>query len=416
MKRIGNLYQQICAIDNLMLADKKASRGKSGQYGIMRHNFNRESNIYLLQQMLINKTYTTSAYTTITIRDPKEREIYRLPYFPDRIIHHAVMNVLEPYFVSTFTSDTFSCIKGRGIHAASRATRKALNDEQGTQYCLKMDVRKFYPSIDNNILKSLLRRKFKDPDLLWLLDNIIDSTQGVPIGNYLSQYFANFYLSYFDHWIKEQKHVKYYFRYADDLVILADNKPYLHQMLHEIRIYMQDNLRLSIKDNYQVFPVWSRSLDFVGYRFWHTHTLLRKKIKQNFARKMARNPHYLSIGPYYGWAKHCNSRHLLKKLLSMKQFSQLGVKPAEAGFIGDKININRIINRQIQVHKYRIVDSNFQGKGNGKCLHLQIKIEDRFYVVFSGSGNLMNAIQQVQQSDFPFLTTIVKNDQRLEFS
>ncbi len=149
-----------------------------------------------------------------------------------------------------------------------------------------------------------------------MLDEIIDSAEGLPIGNYLSQYLANFYLTYFDHWMKEEKLVKYYFRYADDLVILSGNKAYLHKLLHDIKRYMSERLKLTVKENYQVFPVEARSIDFVGYRFYHTHTLLRKSIKQNFARVMASTKSVASIVSYYGWAVHCNSNHLLKKLLN----------------------------------------------------------------------------------------------------
>jgi retron-type reverse transcriptase len=315
MKRIGNLYQQMYSIENLQLADKIARKGKAKQPGVIEHDKNRDEDILRLREMLINKTYSTSAYTTFTIHEPKERIIFRLPYFPDRIVHHAVMNVLEPVFVSTFTTDTYSCIKGRGIHAAARAVKEALKDDFGTQYCLKLDIRKFYPNIDHEVLKQLLRRKIKDNDLLWLLDEIIDSTEGLPIGNYLSQYFANFYLTYFDHWIKEEKRVRYYFRYADDLVILSDSKEYLHALLSEIRGYMASKLRLEIKANYQVFPVDVRGIDFVGYVFRHSHIRLRKSIKQNFARMIARTNNPQSVASYYGWACHCNSKNLLKKLL-----------------------------------------------------------------------------------------------------
>lgn len=315
MKRINNLYSKIYSIENLQLADQKARKGKKDQYGVILHDKNRESNIARLSEMLKNKTYKTSAYSTFKIYEPKERDVFRLPYFPDRITHHAVMNVLEEIFVSTFTKDTYSCIKGKGIHAAANAVKDALKDFTGTTYCLKLDIRKFYPSVDHDVLKQLLRRKLKDNDLLWLLDEIIDSAEGLPIGNYLSQYFANFYLTYFDHWIKEQKSVKYYFRYADDIVILSDNKPYLHQILSDIRIYLAQKLKLEVKDNYQVFPVAARSIDFVGYRFYHTHTLLRKSIKKSFARMLTTRKNRESIASYNGWAKHCNSKNLLKKLL-----------------------------------------------------------------------------------------------------
>jgi retron-type reverse transcriptase len=318
MKRVNNLYERICSIENLQLADNIARKGKAKQPGVIQHDRNREANINQLHEMLVSKTYKTSQYTTFTIFEPKERIIFRLPYFPDRILHHAVMNVLEPVFVSTFTADTYSCIKGKGIHAAAKAVKRALNDVENTRYCLKLDVKKFYPNVDHDILKQLLRRKIKDADLLWLLDEIINSTLGLPIGNYLSQYFANYYLTYFDHWLKENKRVRYYFRYADDLVILSDSKPYLHGLLAEIRTYLQDNLKLTVKENYQVFPVEKRGIDFVGYVFYHTHTLLRKTIKQNFARMLKKNRNAKSIASYNGWAAHCNSKNLMKKLLNEK--------------------------------------------------------------------------------------------------
>lgn len=314
MKRKNNLYSQIISIENLKIADAKAQKGKSNQYGVKLHNKNKESNILSLHEMLKNKTYKTSEYSIFKVYEPKEREVYRLPFFPDRITHHAIMNVMESIFVNFFTNDTYSCIKGKGIHAAARGVKKALKDVSGTTYCLKLDITKFYPSVDHKILKNLLRRKLKDRDLLWLLDEIIDSANGLPIGNYLSQYLANYYLSFFDHWIKEVKGVKYYFRYADDIVILMDNKSDLHHLLFDIRSYLENNLKLRIKGNYQVFPVKARGIDFVGYKFFHTHTLLRKSIKKNFARMMAKGGSPASIAAYNGWAIHCNSKHLVKKL------------------------------------------------------------------------------------------------------
>lgn len=315
MKRKGNLFSKIISIENLHEADKKAQKGKSNQYGVILHNKNREANILKLHEALKNKTYKTSQYEVFKVYEPKEREVYRLPYYPDRIVHHAIMNVLEPIFVSVYTADTYSCIKKRGIHAVLKNVKKALKDRIGTVYCLKLDITKFYPTIDHAILKSLLRKKFKDNDLLWILDEIIDSADGLPIGNYLSQYLANFYLTYFDHWIKEEKRVKYYFRYADDIVILASNKPFLHRILSEISYYLLTNLKLQVKPNYQVFPVASRGIDFVGYKIYHTHVLIRKSIKQNFARKLAKNPKTTSTASYLGWLKHCNGKHLTKKLL-----------------------------------------------------------------------------------------------------
>lgn len=325
MKRIGNLFHRICSLENLQLADSNARKGKMTvskkrksrrtRYEINEHDKNREANIITLRESLLNKTYRTSAYSTFEIFEPKKRFVSRLPYYPDRIVHHAIVQILEPIFYSVFTADTYSCIKGKGIHSGVKAIKKVLQDAPGTQYCLKLDITKFYPSVDHDILKQLLRRKFKDADLLWLLDEIIDSSPGLPIGNYLSQYFANFYLTYFDHWIKEVKGVKYYFRYADDIVIPASTKEELHQLLADIRTYLSDILNLSIKANYQVFPVAARGIDVLGYVIYHTHIKIRKRIKKNFVRMAKVNKNQQSIASYNGLIKHCNGRHLFKKIL-----------------------------------------------------------------------------------------------------
>jgi retron-type reverse transcriptase len=314
MKRIGDLFKDICCIDNLLLADKKARKGKRNTIGVLEHDKEQDLNILKIHESLINKTYKTSNYSTFKIFKPKERLISSLPYNPDRIVHHAIMNVLEPILVSTFTTNTFSCIKGRGIHGAAKAVKTALKDVENTKYCLKLDIKKFYPNINHDILKSIIRRKFKDKDLLWLLDEIIDSTEGVPIGNYTSQYFANLYLTYFDHWVKEVLKVKHYFRYADDIVIFSSDKKNLHLILSNIRDYLNFKLSLTIKENYQIFLVSSRGVDFVGYVFYHTHTLLRKSIKKAFVRMLKKRRTRQSISSYHGWLIHCDGKHLMKKL------------------------------------------------------------------------------------------------------
>lgn len=364
MKRLNNLFEKVISIDNLRLADEKARKGKLRSYGVQLHDKNREANILALHEQLKNGTFKTSAYHVFTIYEPKERLIFRLPYYPDRILHHAIMNVLEPIWVSVFTKDTYSCIKNRGIHACAKSVRRALReDKEGTRYCLKIDVRKFYPSIRHDVLKAIVRRKIKDARLLSLLDEIIDSTdhpqvsirnftsgldgkmhidaingnrnsvivdgKGVPIGNYLSQYFANLVLAYFDHWLKEFKRVKYYWRYADDIVILSGDKQFLHDLLHEIRKYFA-TLDLHVKKNYQVFPVDSRGIDFLGYVFYHTHTRLRKSIKQRLCRRVAhlnkikkplsKEAYRQQICSWWGWCKYCNSINLFNKLQKLMPY------------------------------------------------------------------------------------------------
>lgn len=332
MKRLGNLYDQIISLDNLRLADERARKGKLNSYGVKLHDRNKEANLLSLHEALKAGTYRTSKYSTFTIYEPKEREIFRLPYFPDRIVHHAVMNILEPIWVSIFTADTYSCIKGRGIQAAANKVRRVINrDKKGCAYCLKIDIRKFYPSIDHNVLKSIVRRKIKDTRLLNHLDEIINSAEGLPIGNYLSQYLANLILAYFDHWVKEVKRVKYYFRYADDIVVLHSDKKMLHVLLTEFESYLNENVRLEVKQNKQVFPVardhrdsFGRGIDFLGYVFYLNETRLRKRIKQNLCKKVAKlrkrkkpigeAEFKQTLAAWWGWAKYSDSKYLINKL------------------------------------------------------------------------------------------------------
>lgn len=328
MKRYNNLFDKIVSLDNLYLADKKARRNKSSRKDIKEFDQNKEELLKKLQQNLINGTYKTSEYNTFIIREPKERLIFRLPYYPDRIVHHAVMNIMEPIWVSIFIKDTYSCIKHRGIHEALHNVKEALKDVDNTTYCLKLDIRKFYPSIDHEVLKSIIRKKIKDQKLLQLLDEIIDSAQGVPIGNYLSQFFANLYLTYLDHWIKEEKHIKYYFRYADDIVILGKDKEELRQLFKDMKEYIETKLNIKFKDNWQIFKVDSRGINFVGYRVYHTHVLLRKTIKKNFCRKisklnrrddLSKSEYKQKICSYIGWIKYCNGKNLLSKMTKHKE-------------------------------------------------------------------------------------------------
>ncbi len=331
MKRYNNLFDKIVSLDNLCLADKKARRNKQHRPEVVKFDKNRDQLLLDLQSKLINGTYRTSEYYTYKIYEPKEREIFKLPYYPDRIVHHAIMNIMEPIWVSCFIKGTYSCIKKRGIHKALKDVKEALKDKANTEYCLKLDIRKFYPSIDHDILKQVVRKKIKDKRLLSLLDEIIDSADGVPIGNYLSQFFANLYLTYLDHWIKEEKRIKYYFRYADDIVILHSDKNYLRQLFKELTEYIETKLNIKFKDNWQIFKVDDRGIDFVGYRTFHTHTLLRTGIKKNFCKKVSKlnKKQYLTkeqyrqkICSYIGWIKYCNGRNLLNKMTKYKELLQ----------------------------------------------------------------------------------------------
>jgi RNA-directed DNA polymerase len=327
MKRIDNIWEEIISFDNLVIAEKKARKGKENTMGVCLFDLDREGNLHRLHDLLAKKQYRTSEYSTFIIHDPKTRLIYKLPYYPDRIVHHAIMNVLESVWVKTFTTDTYACIKKRGINGCYAKVLKALLDKDGTTECLKIDIHHFYPSVNHTILKVIIRKKIKDKNLLWLLDSIIDSAPGLPIGNYLSQFLANLYLAYFDHYVKEVLKVKYYFRYADDMVFLSNSKDYLRKIFVKINAYMC-TLKLEVKKNWQIFPVDSRGLDFVGYVFRHTHVLMRKSIKKHFCKKVKQllkkniNPQDFkqAICSWLGWCKYSNSIHLLKTIIKNQEY------------------------------------------------------------------------------------------------
>lgn len=348
MKRYGDLFERIADINNIVRAHLNARKGKTKDKAVRRVDRDILGHCVKIRQMLLEKTYTTSEYHIFEIEDNgKHREIAELPYYPDRIIQWAVMQVIESVFLKHLIPTTYAALPGdkkwnkkrkkklstRGPHAALLKLQEYMEDEGATRYCLKLDVKKFFPNIDKAILKSLLRRKFKDKDLLWLLDDIVDSydkgnPKGIPIGSFTSQYFGNYYLSHFDHWIKEQKRVPYYLRYMDDIVILSDSKEYLHALRREIADYFAANLNLTIKGNWQVFPARVRGIDFVGYRHFGKYTLLRtstkkrlkkatKRLRRKVERGKALTPSNRStIGSYNGILEWCDCTHLKEKTIN----------------------------------------------------------------------------------------------------
>ena len=323
MKRIGNLYEKIYDIENLRLAHKQARRGKSFYTEVKLIDENEDDYLYRLQDMLIHKTYHTSKYEVFEKKEGKKiRKIYKLPYFPDRICQWAIIQVIEPYLMRTLTDDTYSALPDRGVERARRKMVRALKtDPENTVWCLKIDISKYYPNVNIEKLKLKYRRLFKDNDLLWLLDEILDSNPdtGVPIGNYISQYSGNIYLSDFDHRVKEVYHIKHYFRYMDDMVFLSSSKEELQNLIKEITKYLADEYDLKVKDSWSLFRVEDRGIDFVGYVFRHDSIRLRKsiahsikktssKIRWRVNNDMELNRHlYFSFNSLKGWLKHSHS-------------------------------------------------------------------------------------------------------------
>lgn len=322
-KKLRNVYHLIYDSRNIVNAQYKAQLGKRDRTEIKRFNDNLLENLMSLYTSLKDETFSPGEYRIKTIYEPKERIIMIAPFFPDRIVHHCIINVLGEFWTNILISNTYACIKGRGIHKCMEDVNKALlSDKRGTKYCLKIDIRKFYDNVDHGCLKKIIRYRIADDQLLRLLDKIIDSNGkdvGLPIGNYTSQYLANLYLDYFDHFVKEDIKVKYYYRYMDDIVVLSGSKDELHNILDMMGLYLAAELKVEIKPNWQIFPVDSRGIDFVGFVQNHYGILLRKSILKRFYAKFNKTSRTHEIDDMskikhlfpseYGWISRCSEVH-----------------------------------------------------------------------------------------------------------
>lgn len=334
MKRVGFIYPEIVTIDNLKNAMWKASKGKRNQERVKKILEHADFYAVKLQQELETKTYKPSDPVVKEIKDGtsgKVRTIYKPKFYPDQVVHWALMLQLEPIMMKGMYEYNCGSVSGRGTSYGQKSIRNWLdNDHKNTKYCLKMDISKFYPSIKPGILKAMLRRKIKDPECLWLLGLIIDSTDGLPIGYYTSQWLSNFVLQDMDHLIKEILGAKYYVRYVDDLIILGNNKKHLHKIRKALASYLS-TIGLQLKGMWQVFKVDCRAIDFLGLRFFRNKTILRKKNTLRIMRRMRKiakkgKLNYLdacTVISYWGWIKRSNSYYFyntyIRPIVSIKR-------------------------------------------------------------------------------------------------
>jgi RNA-directed DNA polymerase len=333
LKRHGNLWKKVINYDNLFLAYKKAKKGKSTRDSVIDFEKDIEGNLKKLQQSLVDKTFTTSPYKSRTIREPKVREIYILPFYPDRILQHALLQIVIPIWDNLMIIDSYACREGKGMHQASS---KTILHVKNYKYCLKCDIKKFYPSINHKILINIIENKIKCKDTLWLLSDIINSFEGdcnTPIGNYTSQWFGNLYMNELDTYIKNKKY-KAYIRYCDDFVVFSNDKKDLHLLKQDIETFICNKLNLK-------FSKWSifkneQGVDFLGYRHFKNKILLRKTTKKrvqdrikllpiNFKKGIITVEQFeSSIASTMGWLKWANTFNLQKNL-KLKEIKQ-GIK------------------------------------------------------------------------------------------
>ncbi len=331
MKTHKNLYPQVWAFENVLAAAKKAQRGKRREADVYAFNADLERNLLVLRAELRDRTWQPGVYRDFYVYEPKKRLVSAAPY-RDRVVHHALCRVLEPLWERMFIFDSYACRVGKGTHkAADRYTefsRKAA-------YVLKCDIRRYFENVDHEVLLADLARYVRDDGVLWLARRILESNsarpgvvpgRGIPIGNLTSQFFANVYLNRFDHWVKEELKARFYIRYVDDFVLLADEKPLLHAALAAIEQKLAERGLAVHPAKQNVFPV-GEGCDFMGYRIWPSHRRLRPKTGYHGRRKLRRLArHYAagdvalgrvraSVAAWIGHVKHADTRGLRRAVL-----------------------------------------------------------------------------------------------------
>ncbi len=286
MKRAKNLFEKIVNIDNLQYASTCASLHKRKRKNVKRFFENKAEKLNLLQDLLVKGQYKPLPYTRKSISDRcsgKIREIFIPKFFPDQIAQWALMLILKPYILKGMYDYCCASIEGRGGSYGMRAVKRWLKeDSKQTKYCLVIDIKKFYPNIDQDLLLQKFHKILKDQKTLDLIEVIVRSVpSGVPIGNYTSQWFANFFLQDFDHYVKEQLKIPHYIRYMDDMVFFSGNKRKLGKWRVQINDFLTKE-KLTIKPNWQIFKIGKnkddgRPLDFLGYKFYRDYVTMRSK-------------------------------------------------------------------------------------------------------------------------------------------
>ncbi len=348
MKRVKNIYEKVYDFDNLYNAYLNARKGKRFRDDVLKFSSNVEEHLIDIQNELMWETYKVGKYRKFIITDPKKRLIMALQ-FRDRVVQWAIYRQINPLFDKQFIEDSYGCRDGKGTHRATQRLQYWLkqNDRKaGKHYYLKLDISKFFYSIDHEILIDILKRRIADNRMINLLKTIIisedtdfglpegfitdyppltGSSLGLPIGNLTSQMFANIYLNELDQFCKHKLKIRQYIRYMDDIIILGNDKKHLIYLKNEIENFVNNKLRLRLNNKTAIRPI-GMGIEFVGYKVWPTHIKIRKSSVIRMKMRLKEVQHLYSKGlididelrsvlaSYFGFMKHCNSYNLRKKL------------------------------------------------------------------------------------------------------
>lgn len=340
MKVWHNLYPKLITKKNIFRGWKEFLVGKKKKKDVILFQKNLKENLTRLYKSLKQHTYEPGGYTGFYVRDPKIRLIHKATV-PDRVVHHIVSIVLEQIYEPTFYAHSYSCRKNKGTHrgviALHKMARKVSLNNIRTCWALKCDIKKFFASVNQQILFDILKRRIKDEEFLNLLNKIINSfysdrttdlsdRKGIPIGNLTSQLFSNIYLDDLDQFVKHKLKVKYYLRYADDFVILSHDKVFLEKLIFPIQEFLKSKLDLEIHPDKIIFRKFTNGIDFLGYIVFPYHILprtrtkrrlmkkIRKRIKEYKKGRITEEQLNQTIQSYLGYLMHCNAYRFKQQL------------------------------------------------------------------------------------------------------
>lgn len=323
MKRAGGLYTRIADPVNLRIAFWKAAKGKQDRQEVITFRGDFEANIEKLRHQLESRKVAVGDYRFFYVHDPKKRLICAAS-FNERVLHHAVMNVCEAVLDAYAIFDSYACRKGKG---GCKAVERAQAFSRKFRWYLKLDISKYFNSVDHRILLNMLERRFKDRDLLGLFETILNTYatrpgKGLPIGNLISQHMANFYLGRLDHWIKEERRIKGYVRYMDDFILWGEKKDLLKKELSHTRVWLKEVLDLELKENIQLNRC-DRGIPFVGYRVYSGRVALLPASKRRFVEKFRKyEANYLQGR----WSEQDLCRHMEPLVAFTKRADTMGFR------------------------------------------------------------------------------------------
>jgi RNA-directed DNA polymerase len=318
-------YKYIISLENLLLAWKDFLRGKKLRKDVLDFERSLMTNIIELHNELSQKAYKHSDYYAFNISDPKPRSIHKAKV-RDRLLHHAIYRELYPFFDRTFIADSYSCRQGKGTHKALQRFRafsdKVSKNNTRTVWVLKCDIRKFFASIDQKLLIEIIKKYISDEDILSLLSEIVGSFHstregvGLPLGNLTSQILVNIYMNEFDQFVKHKLKAKYYIRYADDFVVLSDDKEWLENALSQMSIFLESEMKLSLHPNKVFIKTLASGIDFLGWIHFHNHMVMRRATKRRMWKRIKeKKGKKETVQSYLGLLSHGNAMKLTGEII-----------------------------------------------------------------------------------------------------